>query len=142
MSYERPDRRMFSFGTFDFGGGADETYSVIGPKSKDMILRDYGVFAVTEVFAAGTNKPRMRIGSPSDDDAYGAEFDFGALADNHGMSVLSTYSESNQWGTVDNYILNSGRIAADAEVVTKCIAGTGTGLTGMAIPFVLLDFQW
>lgn len=123
----------YQFGTFDFGGGADETFSIIGPKYMPSRLIDYGVFGVTEVFAAGTNKPMMSVGSPSDADAYGEEFDFGALADNHAMSVLQTY-RGNQT-VIDTYILNAGAIAADAEIVVKCLAGTGSGLTGMAIPF-------
>lgn len=142
MSYERPDRRQFAVGIFDFGGGADETFAIQGPKGKDIILRDYGVFGVTEVFNGGTKHPEMSIGSISDADAYGEEFNFGALADNKGKSVLSTYSEANEWGKVDDYILNSGRIAADTEVVMKAVAATGSGLTGMAVPFVVLDFQW
>jgi len=142
MSYSNPDRRMFSFGTFDFGGGADETFSIIGPKGKACRLFDYGVFGVTEVFAAGTNTPRMMVGSPSDDDAYGDEFDFGALADNHGKSIRSTYGPYDATNLA-LYLLTAGQtIAADAEVVVKCVAGTGSGLTGMAIPFVILDYDW
>lgn len=142
MSYSNPDRRMFTFGTFDFGGGADEVFAVVGPKGKACSLYDYGVYGVTEAFAAGTNKPRMEIGSPTDSDAYGKNFDFGALALDTGKSVRSTYGQYDATNLALYLTEASKTIAADAVIEMLCIAGTGSGLTGMAIPFVILDFDW
>lgn len=141
MAYDNQIER-YTFGNFDFGGGANETFSIIGRKNKGAYLWDYGVFGVIEVFAAGTATPMMSVGTPSDPDAYGEEFDFGALADNHGMSVRSQYLDNPALGgtSVQTYILNAGKIPINQEIVVTCVAGTGSGLTGQAIPFV--DLRW
>ena len=130
----------YAFGTFDFGGGADDNFTFKGPKGKEGLLWDYGVFAVTESFAAGTNTPRMMIGNASDDNHYGAEFDFGALAadTSGGKSIRTTYRPTIDAGWLTYMLIRD--LPADTAIYAKCVAGTGSGLTGMAIPFV--DVIW
>lgn len=137
MAYDNCPTR-YSFGTFDFGGGADETFTVLGPKGKKGRLIDYGVYGPTEAFAAGTNKPMMAVGTAADQDHYGEEFDFGALALDTMKSIRTTYLPTD--AGYATYILSYGELPADTGVKVTCVAGTGSGLTGMAIPFV--DIIW
>lgn len=138
MSYSNPIRLLYPFGMpFDFGGGSNEVFSIQGPKGKSATLWDYGVYGVTEAFAGTTSTPAMSVGD-ADPDAYGEEFDFGALADNSGKSVRQTYAPHE--ATFATYILNSGYIAADTEIVTTCVAAVGSP-TGMAIPFTVLEWS-
>ena len=133
MSYSATDRRLIAFTVHTFSGS--ETYSWIGPKGKACKLYDYGVYGVTTVFSGG---PTCSIGSPADADAYGDDFAFGALADNHAMSVRQTYG---QYDTTNLalYLLAAGQaIAADSEIVYSAIAGGG----GVATPFMILDYDW
>ncbi len=149
MSYNRPDRRMFNFGNFDFGGGADATRGITPPKGSGITLQDYGVFACIEIFNGGTLMPQMSVGLAADADAYGDEFVFGAVAVGAGKSVLSTYDKrlfdppAGVQGGVGpaDYILNKGVIPVDTIVLATFLAATGSGLTGQAIPFVVLDFD-
>lgn len=143
MAYDNPDRRTYTFGNFDFGAAANETFSIQGPKGKAGRLIDYGVQGVIEVFAGGTSTPIVAVGTPSDADAYGDEFDLGALADNSGKSVRTTYPTAYPTGTtITTYILNQGKIPADQEVVLTCTGATGAGITGQAVPFVTIDWDW
>jgi hypothetical protein len=136
MSYDNPNRQKYSFGNFDFGAGADETFSVRGPKGKTGRLYDYGVSGVIEVMNGGTVTPKVAIGSPSDPDAYGDELDLNAVADNEHKSVRSTYAETASGFTS---LMVGPDIAADAEVVVTCTGATGSP-TGQAVPFVVIDW--
>jgi len=140
MPYDKMPTR-YSFGTFDFGGGADESFSIYGPKGKKGRLYDYGVFGITEVMNGDTLDPNIAVGTPADPDAYGEEFTLTTAthgADNHAVSIRSTYDPTH--ATFDDYILGQGSIPKDQEVVVKCSAATGANLTGMGIPFV--DIIW
>ena len=129
----------YEFGNFDFGGGADASFYVRGPLGKAALLYDYGVYAVTEAFAAGTATPMMKIGNGDDDDAYGAAFDFGALAvASGGKSLRSSYRPGTDAGWASHMV--DREIPADTPVKVGCVAGTGAGLAGQAIPFV--DIIW
>lgn len=141
MSYSNPDRRTYTFvddgtGNFDFGAST-ETFSVQGPKGKSGRLIDYGVYGVVEAFAGTSSTPIMSVGTPSNADAYGEEFDLGALADNSGKSVRSTYHEyESGWST---YMVDQ-EIPADQEIMVTCTAAAGSP-TGKAIPFVVIDWS-
>lgn len=137
MSYDKPNRIKYSFGIFDFGGAVNETFSIQGPKGKRGRVWDYGVEGVTEVFAGSTNTPGASVGTPADPDAYGEEFDFGALADNSAKSVRSS---TDPGAARDAYLLPNKPIPADQEVVLTAIASTGTP-TGMGVPFVIIDWE-
>lgn len=137
MSYDNPRlRQQYAWGPFTFT--ANETFSILPPKGMPGRLIDYGVTGVTTVFAGSTSTPQMAVGTPSDQDAYGEEFDFGLLADNHGKSVLSTYGEASAGAAT--FILNDGALPADLEIVVTCIGGVGTP-GGVATPFVLIHWM-
>jgi hypothetical protein len=136
VSYSKPNRIKYDFPVHTWTGS--ETFSVQGPKGKSGRLYDYGVYGVTTAFAGGTTTPVMSVGTPSDADAYGEEFDFGTLADNSGMSVRSTYAPSH--ATFDDYIL-AGDIPKDQEVVVTCTAASGGGAAGVSTPFVIIDWS-
>lgn len=138
MSYDRPCRMTYTFGPYTFT--ADETFSVQGPKGKKGRLWDYGVTGVTTAFAGGTTTPMLSVGTPSDADAYGEEFDFGTLADNSGQSIRSTYYPYH--ASFDDYLLLTQVIPADQEVVLKAIGATGGGAAGVANIFMVIDWEW
>lgn len=137
--YDNPDRRMYQFGSFDFGGGADGTFAVLGPKGKKGRLVDYGVHSSSEAFAAGTALPKMSVGVSGSTASYGALFSLGALALNSSKSVATTYKPTDtSWATY----MTQPTIAADTVTLITCVAGTGSGLTGQAIPYVVIDWDW
>lgn len=134
MYDDKPSRYLFD--TDDFGGGANITHYIRGPKGKKGLLWDYGVQDTTEAFAGSTSTPQMSVGKSGDTDAYGEEFDFGALAISEAKSVRSTYNKASDIAT---YILQNTNIPADTLVYLTCIASVGTP-TGMGKPFV--DIIW
>lgn len=136
MSYDKPDRQSYSFGVFDFGGAADETFSIRGPKGKRGYLRDYGVYGCIEVMNGGTITPKIAVGTAADPDAYGDELVLHALADNEATSIRMLYAEHD--AGFATYMLDRN-IPADTEVVVTCTAATGTP-TGQAVPFVVIDW--
>lgn len=138
MGYDKRPTRYY-FPLTDFGGGADIYYHIKGPKGKAGRLYDYGVESLTEAFAAGTATPMMAVGTVADQDAYGNEFDFGALAIADGTkSIRTAYREAIDAG-FDTYMLNR-ELPADTVIKVTCVAGTGSGLTGIGVPFV--DIIW
>lgn len=139
MSYSDPNRIKYPF-FFDFGSGTNETFSIFGPKNRAGRLHDFGVEGVVEVFAGSSNTPGMSVGTPSDPDAYGEEFDFGAVADNHAKSVRSTYDPAKNKTQFDAIILPNIYIPANQEVVLTFIASTGTP-TGQATGYAIIDWD-
>lgn len=139
--YDHPNRRTYTH-FFDFGGGADENISLFGPKGKEGRLYDYGVYGIIEVFNGDTLDPKMKVGSASDDDAYGTAFSLTtALApDNHGVSVRNLYEPLS--AAFIALILPATEIPADGEVVMGLVASTGANLTGQATAFVVIDWQF
>ena len=135
--YDYPATR-YAFGNQDFGGGANVLMYLKGPKGKAGLLFDYGVFGLSEAFAAGTTTPMMSVGTIADPDYYGDEFDFGALAINAGgKSVRETHYPGSA-GFTSKMLIRE--IPADSVVMVTLVAGTGSGLTGQAVPFV--DIKW
>lgn len=137
MSYDAPNRIKYSFGTFDFGGAADETFSIKGPKGKSGRLFDYGVEGTTEVFNGGTITPKIAVGTTSDPDAYGDELVLHGLADNDYMSVRSTYAETDDGFAAQ---MLAPEIPKDTEIYLTCTAATGSP-TGQGVPFVIIDWS-
>lgn len=136
MSYDNPNRQKYSFGNFDFGGGANETFSVKGPKGKAGRLWDYGVEGVIEVFEGTTTTPKIAVGTTSDPDAYGDELDLDGVADNDYKSVRSTYAEHDTGFTTQ---MVDRDLPADTEIYVTCTAGVGSP-TGQGVPFVVIDW--
>lgn len=137
MSYDNPNRTTYWLGgSVDFGG-SDEQYVIKGPKGKAGKLVDYGVQGATEVFNGSTVTPKMAVGTASDPDAYGEEFDLDDVALNSGKSVLS---ENDTQAGIDAVIVNQN-IAADTLVYVTVTAATGSP-TGIASMFVTIDWEW
>ncbi len=134
LSYEKKATRVsFTPGT-DFGGGADILYYVLGPKGKAGRLYDYGIENVVEALAAGTNLPKMSVGTVADPDHYGDDFSLGAAAIAGGTkSIRTTYTPTDA-GFATYMLIRD--LPADTVVMVTCTAGTGSGLTGQATPFV------
>jgi len=123
----------------DYGGGANVLQHVRGPKGKDGLLYDYGCHSVSEVFNGGTLMPQIAVGTVSDADAYGNEFDYGAVAvASGGKSVRTTYTPAVDAGW-DTTMLDRD-IPKDTVVMVTHYAATGSGLTGIAVGFV--DIIW
>jgi hypothetical protein len=135
MSYDKAATRH-SFGIFDFGGAADQEFTILGPKGKAGILVNYGVEGVTEVFAGSSVTPKIAVGISGNPDAYGEELDLDGVALNSGKSVLSTAAV----GTAAYDALMVDRnIDPDVVVFVTCTGATGSP-TGMGVPFV--DIIW
>lgn len=140
MSYSNPKRTIFTFPLFDFGGGADAYHTIKGPKGKKGRLYDAGVCGPAEAFAAGTLLPQISVGTVADRDAYMEEFSLGALALATPKSLRSTYDEGSEKTSFDAVMVNPV-LPADTPVAFHLIAGTGSGLTGQAIPFIIIDWD-
>lgn len=137
MAYDNPNRVTYMFGTFDFGGAADDTFVIKGPKGKQGRLWDYGVQGTTEVFNGATITPKIAVGTAADPDAYGDELVLHALADASATSIRSLYAE--QDATFATYMLNVD-LPANTAVVVTCTAATGSP-TGMGVPYIVIDWQ-
>ena len=135
--YDRQPTR-YSWGSTDFGAGADILHYLIGPKGKQGKLYDYGVFGLTEAFSGTTTTPQMAVGIVGDQDEYGNEFDFGALAIASGGKSLRTTYHMFETGYKTTYLVDKS-IDADTVTMVTCIVATGTP-TGQAVPFV--DIIW
>lgn len=134
MAYDDKPTRYTHF--YDWGSAVDETISIKGPKGKAGFLWDYGVYGVIEVFNGGTVTPKIAIGTTSDADAYGEEFDLDGVADNDGKSVRQTYRPDES--TWDSYMVDR-TIPADTEIYMTFTGATGSP-TGQGTGFV--DIIW
>lgn len=139
MPYENPNRQVYQF-DFDWGGAANETFSIQGPKGAAGILWDYGVQGVTEVFNGGTVTPKIAVGSTTDADAFAEEMDLQGLADNSGQTARSLYGDDVAVLYSSTAIVDK-QIPADTEVVVTCTAATGSP-TGIGTAYVVIDWQW
>jgi hypothetical protein len=131
MAYDDKPTK-YSFGNFDFGGGADETFSIKGPKGKAGLLYDYGVQGIIEAMNGDTTDPTVAVGTTSDPDAYGDEFTM-SNADNDMASIRNSYRPDE--AGFSTYMVNRV-IPKDTEVYLTCTAATGANLTGQGVPFV------
>lgn len=137
MSYDHPNRIKYSFGTFDFGGAADEVFVVKGPKGKEGRIYDYGVEATTEIFNGSTVTPKIAIGTSSDPDAYGDELVLHALAVDSATGIRILYDETESGFAT--YMLNRD-VPKNTAVYVTCTAATGSP-TGMGVPYVIIEWQ-
>lgn len=138
MSYSSPNRMTYTSDTFDFGGGADGTITVIGPKDKKGRLWDAGVLGPSEAFAGGTTTPFISVGTVADPDAYMDEFPMGALALKTPKSLRSTYLPSE--AGFATYMLNEV-LPANTVIQMTLVASTGSGLAGMAVAWITIDWD-
>jgi hypothetical protein len=138
MGYSKAPTRH-TFGLFDFGGGADETFAIISPTGRSGgVLVNYGVEGVIEAFNGDTLDPQMSVGTVADPDAYGEELTLDP-ADNTGQSLRSkfeTIGATPAAAKIGDYITGDGLNIPATGAVLKCIASTGANLTGQGYPFV------
>lgn len=131
--------QKYSFGTFDFGGGSDDNFTVKGPKGKKGLLRDYGVEAITETFS-GTTSATVAVGTSANPDAYGEEI----TLDDDAADTVGSISARTLATDPDNlrstYIVEPD-LPADTVVYMKCSAGVGGSPTGQAQPFMIIEWQ-
>jgi hypothetical protein len=137
MSYDQPNRMKYSFGTFDFGGAADEIFVVKGPKGKAGRLYDYGVEGTIEVFNGATITPKISVGTVADPDAYGDELVLHGLAADSATGIRALYHE--QDAGIATYMLNR-ELPKDTAVAVHCVVATNSP-TGQGTPFVTIDWQ-
>lgn len=129
---------LYMFGLFDFGGGADASFAVVGPKGRTGRLHDYGVQGVIEALHGGTLNPRLVVGTAGDDDAYGTTFTPTPDVNTTGDTVRQRCKHVTEVAT---YILPAAlNLPADTAVILKCLAATGSALTGQAYP--VMEIEW
>lgn len=142
MGYSKAPTRH-RFGLFDFGGGADETFSIISPTGRSGgILVDYGVEGVTEAFNGDTLDPQLSVGTVADPDLYGEEITVNP-GDNEAESLRSqfeTIGATLSAAKIGDYITADGLNIPATGAVLKCLAATGANLTGQGYPYV--DIVW
>ncbi len=141
MSYDRLPPTRYQFASVDFGGGVDVSLAIVGPKGKRGRLYDYGVMGISEAMNGGTLMPRIEVGTATDEDAYGAPMAMDN-AINTAVSVRSKYAPT-EAGFKALVVQDGGApvvIPAGTVVILKCLAATGSGLTGQGQPFC--DIQW
>lgn len=142
MGYSKAPTRH-RFGLFDFGGGADETFSIISPTGRSGgILVDYGVEGVIEAFNGDTLDPQMSVGTVADPDLYGEEITVNP-GDNEAESLRSQYETIGSTvsaAKLSDYITSDGLNIPATGAVLKCLASTGANLTGQGYPYV--DIVW
>lgn len=145
--YENPDRRVYVFPLYDYGGSAGARSDVVrGPKGKKGTLIDYGVCSVQETFA-GTTPATISVGNASNADAYGEELSLGTTV----TTALGAYGVGQLYGDKpgdptlkaarDALILNEGALPADTSIYVVSTEAA-TGPAGQACPFVVIDWDW
>ena len=139
MSYANPDRRVYVFPLFDYGGSAGaRTDSIVGPKGKSGTLIDYGVQSIQENFA-GTTSATIAAGTLADPDAYGDEFALnGGTTATGGRTVQDLYDPIADKTSFDALMLVK-HIPKDT-VFTLTNVEAATGPTGQASPYCVIDW--
>lgn len=129
--------RSYEFGLIDYGAGGNTLSYIIGPKGKDGLIWDVGVYDVTEAFAGSTTTPNLAVGIVGDQDYNVNEWDMGALSvAGGGKSLRTTYAETDAgWAT---YMLIPN-LTKNVVVMITHVAATGTP-TGQAKAF--LQVKW
>ncbi len=140
MSYDNPNRQKYSFGNFDFGAGADETFYFKGPKGKKGRLWDYGVEGTIEVMNGSSTTPKVSVGNASSAVAYGSNLDLNALADNDVKSVRTAVREGADASFTGYMTAASRTLPADTLIRLNCIGAAGSP-TGQAVPFVIVEWD-
>ena len=141
MSYENPDRRVYMFPPYDYGGSTPRVDKIVGPKGKKAKLVDYGVQSVSETFNGNTASATIAIGNASDPDAYGEEFELdGATTANGGRTVQSTYDAQADKAEFDALMVNP-YIPSDTPIYITNTDAEGAP-AGQGTPYVVIDWDW
>lgn len=139
MSYDNPNRIPYLLSEVDFGGGADITCVIRGPKGKKGRIWDVGVQDSKEAFNGGSTTPKINVGTASDADAFVKELDLQGLAINDAKSLRSTYDEASDKVAFDAVMVDPV-IPADTKIVLTCVAASGSE-TGKGKPFLVIDWD-
>lgn len=127
MSYADPNRKVYAFGSIDFGAGSNVTLPIARPDGKSGRVA-YVEVAASEVFTAGG---AVQIGESDDLDAY-ANVAIGTLAAGAALSA------DRQYGSGD--LTEVDIEASDDPLLVTCVATGGTP-TGTAYVTVAIDWD-
>lgn len=129
MAYDAKYLVCVPFGEFDFGGTVDEIIYFQGPPGYQGRLVDIGV-SITEDIASASLDGRVRVGSSTDDDA------FGELIIPHG-SADETYVNI----AVDPDAILSEAIPVDQLIkITLMDGDSGGSATGSGHVFIWIEW--
>lgn len=133
MSYDNPNRIVYTFPSLDWGNNQSESFGIRGPKGKKGRLWDYGVIGITEAFSS--DSMTIAVGTATNADAYGEEFILNGGADNSARTVRSTYDERS-----DEFkaLMVDPDLPADSDVV---VTMTGASAAGIGTPYVVIDWD-
>lgn len=128
--YDKPVRAMYNFANMDFGAAAGSTtHRISGPTGHVGVLKEIGV-CLSEATVFATTLGMVKVGSASDDDAYGL------LNIATGQAINTVFNSGD-----DSDAIISENIAADACILVELVEGTGAGLTGQGNPYVVIDWH-
>lgn len=126
MAYDNPKCITYSFGNFDFGGGAAEALAIKGPSGMKGRILDMHASA-SEVFATDATAGTVKLGSA----AGGAQY--GTLTIPDGTADTDSY---NTWTRGATAVL-----PADTQVEVTLTNGTDAGaVTGQA--YITVTIMW
>jgi hypothetical protein len=129
MSYSNPKTCMYTMASYDFGA-ASGALTVLLPGIQGMTGRivDVGV-VLSEATVFATTMGNIKVGTHADTDAF-ANFDIAT-----GQGANTTYN------TGDNTsALTTATLDGDDPIEVTLTEGTGTGLTGTGVPYLVVDW--
>lgn len=138
MSYSNPNRQMYSFGIHDIAA-AGQVFDVLGPKGKAGRVYDFGVMHVTETFNEVTTAALISVGTIADPNAYAEAISMGSAAvDSGGVSYRNSQTLTE---IIAAEVALSPEIPADTIIGLHVVANTGGTPAGIAIPFLVIDWD-
>lgn len=128
-TYDNPRTCCYSFPLMDFGAAAGATYYAIqGPPGHVGRIVDVGV-SIQEATVFATTLGIVEVGTADDPDAYAK------------LNIATGQAVKTMFNTVDDTdAIISADVAADTDIVVKLTEGTGAGLAGQGVPFVIIDW--
>lgn len=126
--YDNPVTLRHDLASMDFGAAAGVTTRALkGPAGKKGIIRNIGV-DLSEATVFATTEGIVKVGKSGDLAAY-------AQLNIPTASAINT--------TVDESVDTNAIIAdipADTQVLVTLVEGTGAGLAGIGVPYIVVDW--
>jgi len=128
-TYDNPRTCTYSFPLVDFGAGAGPYYYAIkGPDGHVGRIVDVGI-SVQETTVFATDLGHIQLGTAADPDAYAK------------LNIATATAVKTVFNTGDDTdAIIAADVPADTDIVVTCTEGTGDGLAGQGVPYVVIDW--